>query len=54
MTYAKHLSETMSKRTKKEKAAGLEKHRQLEREKNMKRKQKKQIELPTKHRKDKK
>jgi hypothetical protein len=36
-------------KSKKEKAAGLEKHRQLQRDKEMKRKQKKQVSLPTKH-----
>ena len=36
-------------KSKKEKAAGLEKHKQLQREKEMKRKQKKQVALPTKH-----
>lgn len=38
----------MSKRQKK-KAAGLEQHRQLQRAKKMKRKQRKQVELPKKH-----
>jgi hypothetical protein len=36
-------------KNKKEKAAGLEKHKQLQREKEMKRKQKKQVSLPAKH-----
>jgi len=36
-------------KSKKEKAAGLEKHKQLQREKEMKRKQKKQVSLPSKH-----
>jgi hypothetical protein len=36
-------------KSKKEKAAGLEKHKQFQREKEMKRKQKKQVSLPTKH-----
>jgi hypothetical protein len=36
-------------KSKKEKAAGLEKHRQAQREKEMKRKQKKQVSLPSKH-----
>ncbi len=36
-------------KSKKEKAAGLEKHKQLQREKEMKRKQKKQVALPSKH-----
>jgi hypothetical protein len=35
--------------SKKDKAAGLEKHKQLQREKEMKRKQKKQVSLPSKH-----
>jgi len=41
-------------KSKKEKVAGLEKHRQLQRAKEMKRKQKKKIVLPTKHTKGKK
>lgn len=36
-------------KSKKEKAVGLEKHRQAQREKEMKRKQKKQVSLPSKH-----
>jgi hypothetical protein len=36
-------------KSKKDKVAGLEKHKQLQREKEMKRKQKKQVSLPTKH-----
>jgi hypothetical protein len=36
-------------KSKKEKAAGLEKHKQLQREKEMKRKQRKQVSLPAKH-----
>jgi hypothetical protein len=36
-------------KSKKEKATGLEKHKQLQREKEMKRKQRKQVSLPTKH-----
>jgi hypothetical protein len=36
-------------KSKKEKAAGLEKHKQLQREKEMKRKEKRQVSLPTKH-----
>jgi hypothetical protein len=35
--------------SKKDKAAGLEKHKQLQRAKEMKRKQKRQVSLPTKH-----
>jgi hypothetical protein len=34
---------------KKDKAAGLEQHKQLQRAKEMKRKQKRQVSLPTKH-----
>jgi hypothetical protein len=37
----------MSRREKK--AAGLEKHKKLQREKELKRKQKKQVSLPAKH-----
>jgi hypothetical protein len=44
----------MAKRSKKEKAAGREQHRQLQRAKKMKRKQKKNAALPAKHRKSKK
>jgi hypothetical protein len=36
-------------KSKKEKVAGLEQHRQLQRAKEMKRKQRKQVALPTKH-----
>jgi len=36
-------------KSKKDKAAGLEQHRQLQRAKEMKRKQRKQVSLPTKH-----
>jgi hypothetical protein len=43
----------MSK-SKKEKDAGLEQHKQLQRAKEMKRKQRKQVALPTKHTKGKK
>jgi hypothetical protein len=35
--------------SKKDKAAGLEQHKQLQRAKEIKRKQKKQVSLPTKH-----
>jgi hypothetical protein len=38
----------MSK-SKKDKVAGLEKHKQLQREKELKRKQKRQVSLPAKH-----
>jgi len=36
-------------KSKKEKAAGLEQHRQLQRAKEMKRKMRKKVALPTKH-----
>ena len=36
-------------KSKKDKIAGLEKHKQLQREKEMKRKQKKKVSLPAKH-----
>ncbi|HEX9261092.1 MAG TPA: hypothetical protein VF893_01020 [Candidatus Bathyarchaeia archaeon] len=42
----------MSRREKK--AAGLEQHKKLQRDKDLKRKQKKQVSLPTKHSKGKK
>jgi hypothetical protein len=41
-------------KSKKDKIAGLEKHRQLQREKEMKRKQRKKIPLPARHMKGKK
>ena len=41
----------MAKRSKKEKAAGREKHRQMVRARKMKRKQKKNVELPKRHKK---
>ena len=41
-------------KSKKEKAAGLEQHKQLQRAKKMKRKQRKKVSLPTKHTKGKK
>jgi len=44
----------MAKRSKKEKAAGREQHRQLQRAKKMKKKQKKNLELPQRHKKNKK
>ena len=44
----------MAKRRKKEKAAGREKHRELQRAKKMKRKQKKGVGLPSRHSKGKK
>jgi hypothetical protein len=36
-------------KSKKDKVAGLEKHKQLQREKELKRKQRKQVPLPAKH-----
>jgi len=42
-------SQNMARRSKKEKAAGREQHRQLLRAKKMRRKQKKNVELPKKH-----
>ena len=44
----------MARRSKKEKAAGREKHRQLKKAKKIQRKQKKNIDLPRRHRKGKK
>jgi len=44
----------MAKRSKKEKVAGREQHRQLKRAKNLQRKQKKKVGLPKKHGKGKK
>lgn len=41
----------MVKKSKKEKAAGLEQHRQFKRAQKMQRKEKKKVELPKKHRK---
>ena len=41
-------------KSKQEKAAGREKHRQLQRAKKMKRKQKKNLELPQRHKKNRK
>ena len=43
----------MAKRSKKEKAAGREQHRQLKRAKKLQKKQKKNVALPQKHRKNK-
>ena len=43
----------MAKKSKKRKAAGREQHRQLKRAKKMQRKQKKKVELPSRHRKGK-
>jgi hypothetical protein len=42
----------VARRNKKEKAAGREQHRQLQRAKKMKRKQKKNIGLPQRHKKN--
>jgi hypothetical protein len=42
----------VARRNKKEKAAGREQHRQLQRAKKMKRKQKKNIGLPKRHKKN--
>jgi hypothetical protein len=36
-------------KSKKDKVAGLERHRQLQREKEMKRKERKKVSLPAKH-----
>ena len=44
----------MAKKSKKEKAAGREQHRQLKRAKKMRRKQRKKVELPKNYRKGKK
>jgi hypothetical protein len=44
----------MARRSKKEKAAGREKHRQLKRAKKIQKKQKKSVSLPTRHKKGKK
>jgi len=44
----------MARRSKKEKAAGREQHRQMMRAKKMQRKQRKQAQLPAKHRGNKK
>jgi len=43
----------MAKRSKKEKTAGREQHRQLKRAKKLQKKQKKNVALPQKHRKNK-
>jgi hypothetical protein len=42
--------QNMTKQSKKDKAAGREKHRQLQRAKKMKRKQKENVSLPARHR----
>jgi hypothetical protein len=44
----------VAKKNKKNKAAGLEKHRQIQRDKKKKRKERKNIELPKKFKKGKK
>jgi len=44
----------MARRSKKEKAASREQHRQLQRAKEMQKKQKKNVELPQRHKKGKK
>jgi len=44
----------MAKKSKKKKAVGREQHRQLKRTKKMQRKQKKKVQLPKEHRKNKK
>jgi hypothetical protein len=41
----------MVRKSRKRKAEGLEKHKQIKRDKEMQRKQKKRVELPAKHRK---
>ena len=46
--------QNVARRSKKDKAAGREKHRQLIKAKKMQKKQKKKVELPTRHRKGKK
>jgi len=46
--------QNMARRSKKEKAAGREKHRQLIKAKKMQKKQKKKVELPTRHKKGRK
>ena len=45
--------QNMAGRSKKERAAGREQHRQLQRAKKMKKKQKKNLELPQRHKKNK-
>jgi hypothetical protein len=45
--------QNMAKRSKKAKAAGREQHRQFKRAKKLQMKQKKNVELPQKHRKNK-
>ena len=45
--------QNVARRSKKEKAAGREKHKQLVRARKTQKKQKKKVELPTRHRKGK-
>jgi len=45
--------QNVARRSKKDKAAGREKHKQLVRARKMQKKQKKKVELPTRHRKGK-
>jgi hypothetical protein len=45
--------QNVARRSKKDKAAGREKHKQLVRARKMQKKQKKKTELPTRHRKGK-
>lgn len=49
MGYPQSGGQNMARRSKKEKAAGREQHRQLQRAKKMKRKQKKNAALPKRH-----
>jgi hypothetical protein len=52
MHFAYEVGLALSRREKK--AAGLEKHKQLQREKNQKRKERRKVSLPAKHSKGKK
>jgi len=45
--------QNVARRSKKDKAAGREKHKQLKKAKKMQKKQKKKVELPTRHKKGK-
>lgn len=45
--------QNVARKSKKDKAAGREKHKQLKKAKKMEKKQKKKVELPTRHRKGK-
>jgi len=49
MGYPQSGGQNMARRSKKDKAAGREQHRQLQRAKKMKRKQKKNATLPKRH-----